>query len=392
VHDTVPLRVRPYAWIGTVLLIVAFVAVPMPAGHADPVDAARSRLAAARAARAAAQRAANAATARYARLEAEQAVVADGMAATRRRIDAERERHDRLRALVAARAVAAYKGSGRRVPVIGDLDVADAGELIRRRSYLAYANDRSMSEAEAARAAREDLEASLAELEAARRRLDALAAEARRQAQRITAELAAAQRAEREAEAALAAAEAARRAEEQRRRTEEERRRRATLPGTGPPAGPPAGPPPPGPVRPPAPPGTPPSPPPPPRTGLTCPVRGPISFTDDYGASRPGGSWHQGIDIFGPRGAPNVAVVSGRITQKWGPRQGNGVHLWGDDGRLYYYFHLDAYAGGPRRVAQGEVIGYMGDTGATGAVHTHFEIRPGGGGPINPYPTLRAIC
>ena len=85
-------------------------------------------------------------------------------------------------------------------------------------------------------------------------------------------------------------------------------------------------------------------------------------------------------------------MVSGRITQKYGPRQGNGVHLHGDDGNLYSYFHLDAYAGGPRRVARGEVIGYMGDTGSPGAVHTHFEIRPGGGRSINPYGTLRAIC
>ncbi len=386
-HDPLPLRRRPHAGIAVLLAVAALLVVPTPAGHADPVDTARTRLAAAREARAAAQRAADAAAARYARLEAERAVVADGIAATRRRVDAERKRYEQLRALVAARAVEAYKSSGRRVPFVGELDVADAGDLIRRRSYLVYANDRGMSEAEAARAAREDLEASLAELEAARERLDALAAEARRQAQRITGQLSVAQQAERRAEEALAAAEAARRAED-------ERRRRANLPGTGPPPGPgPAppgpGPAPPGPVRPPSPPPGPPS---PPRAGLVCPVRGPISFTDDYGASRPGGAWHQGIDIFGPRGAPNVAVVSGRITQKWGPRQGNGVHLWGDDGRLYYYFHLDAYAGGPRRVAQGEVIGFMGDTGSTGAVHTHFEIRPGGGAPINPYPTLRAIC
>ena len=128
--------------------------------------------------------------------------------------------------------------------------------------------------------------------------------------------------------------------------------------------------------------------------GLICPVRGPVSFVDSWHAARSGGRPHEGVDLMAPRGTPNVAVVAGSVTMKSGGISGNGVHLQGDNGDLYYYFHLDAYEGGSRRVAQGEVIGYMGNTGdaSGGATHTHFEIHPGGGGAVNPYPVARGIC
>lgn len=128
--------------------------------------------------------------------------------------------------------------------------------------------------------------------------------------------------------------------------------------------------------------------------GLICPVRGPVSFVDSWHASRPGGRPHEGVDLMAPRGTPNVAVVSGSVTMKSGGISGNGVHLQGDNGNLYYYFHLDAYEGGARHVNQGEVIGYTGNTGdaSGGATHTHFEVHPGGGGPVNPYPVVRGIC
>jgi murein DD-endopeptidase MepM/ murein hydrolase activator NlpD len=128
--------------------------------------------------------------------------------------------------------------------------------------------------------------------------------------------------------------------------------------------------------------------------GLICPINGPMSFVDSWGDPRGGGRSHQGVDLMAPRGTPNVAVVSGSITMKSGGLAGNGVYLRGDDGNEYNYFHLDSYEGGPRQVTQGEVVGYVGNTGdaSGGATHTHFEIHPGGGGAVNPYPAVRAVC
>lgn len=123
-----------------------------------------------------------------------------------------------------------------------------------------------------------------------------------------------------------------------------------------------------------------------------CPIQGPVSFTDTWGDARSGGRSHEGVDLLSPAGTPNVAVVSGRIEQDYGDRQGNGVFLYGDNGNTYYYFHLSAYEGSERSVSQGEVIGYVGSTGASGANHTHFEIHPGGGSAVNPYPYVRQVC
>ena len=96
--------------------------------------------------------------------------------------------------------------------------------------------------------------------------------------------------------------------------------------------------------------------------------------------------------MMSPSGTPIVAVVAGNATMKTSERGGNLVTLDGDDGNRYFYGHLSAWEGGSRRVAAGEVIGYVGATGQTKANHLHFEIHPGGGAAVNPYPTVRQNC
>jgi peptidoglycan LD-endopeptidase LytH len=129
-----------------------------------------------------------------------------------------------------------------------------------------------------------------------------------------------------------------------------------------------------------------------------CPIAAPFHFRDTWGAPRSGGRKHKGVDIFGPMGQEVYAITSGVIARHTNSRLGGlGLYLAGDDGNTYYYAHLRSVLPGygpGRRVEAGEWIAENGDSGnARGGVpHIHFEVRPGGGGPISPYPFAAAAC
>ncbi len=127
--------------------------------------------------------------------------------------------------------------------------------------------------------------------------------------------------------------------------------------------------------------------------GVVCPVEGGASFINDWGFPRSGGRTHKGTDMFAPRGTPVVATDDGSVTLKTNTLGGTVILLRADHGVTYYYAHLDGYASGMssgRRVSAGQRIGYVGNTGnALGtSPHLHFEMWPGGGSAVNPYPTL----
>ena len=118
-----------------------------------------------------------------------------------------------------------------------------------------------------------------------------------------------------------------------------------------------------------------------------------VAFGDTWGAPRSGGRRHQGVDMIGPIGTPLLAVVDGVAAAKSSTLGGITVWMTGADGNKYYYAHLDRY-GTLGAVAKGDVIGYIGQTGNArfSVAHLHFEIHPGGGAAVNPYPTVRAHC
>lgn len=127
-----------------------------------------------------------------------------------------------------------------------------------------------------------------------------------------------------------------------------------------------------------------------------CPVKGASrhDFSDSWGAPRHGGRFHTGNDIFAPRGTSVVANVTGTLQVVRGSVTGIGYYLVGDDGTKYFGAHLDTLRVRAGRVEAGTVIGTVGTTGnARGTPpHLHFEVKPGGGKPVDPNRLLRKWC
>jgi murein DD-endopeptidase MepM/ murein hydrolase activator NlpD len=136
--------------------------------------------------------------------------------------------------------------------------------------------------------------------------------------------------------------------------------------------------------------------------GYVFPVYGTAGWGDSFGAPRADVSWHHGVDIFAPLGAPVLAVADGTLFSVGRNRLG-GNRLWLRDrsGNEFYFAHLSAYsplAVNDARVRAGDVIGFVGNTGDADSTpyHLHFEIHPasmlflGYDGVVNPTPYLRA--
>ena len=114
-----------------------------------------------------------------------------------------------------------------------------------------------------------------------------------------------------------------------------------------------------------------------------------------WAAPRDGGKRsHEGIDIFSARGTPLLAVTDGRISST-GNRGLGGKQVWLRDGlfgKTIYYAHLDSIAVREgQKVALGDTIGYVGNTGnaETTEPHLHFGIYKGSTGPLDPYPYIK---
>ena len=112
-----------------------------------------------------------------------------------------------------------------------------------------------------------------------------------------------------------------------------------------------------------------------PSDNLTWPLHGKV--TGRFGESR-GGRPHEGIDIPMPSGTPIRAAASGRVVMReW--QDGYGKYTCVAHRTLTTcYGHQSRFATKLRaEVRRGEVIGYVGNSGNSGAIHLHFEVRRG---------------
>jgi murein DD-endopeptidase MepM/ murein hydrolase activator NlpD len=137
---------------------------------------------------------------------------------------------------------------------------------------------------------------------------------------------------------------------------------------------------------------------------LVIPVAGVerSALVDTYEAPRGLGRPHHALDIMAPYGTPVLAAVDGTVRKLFTSRDG-GLTIYQFDmksERIYYYAHLDRYAGGLAEgvaIAQGSVIGYVGSSGNATTPHLHFAIENlpptkewWKGTPVDPYPLLQA--
>ena len=90
---------------------------------------------------------------------------------------------------------------------------------------------------------------------------------------------------------------------------------------------------------------------------------------------------YNGVDLGGvPQGTPVVAAAAGNVILSrqggWNGGYGNYIVIQHDNGTQTLYSHLrNNIVEVGWRVAQGQVIGYLGATGRVTGPHLHFEIR-----------------
>lgn len=96
---------------------------------------------------------------------------------------------------------------------------------------------------------------------------------------------------------------------------------------------------------------------------------------------------HHGVDYAAPKGTPVHAVADGVVIFKgWGGGGGNTLKIKHAGNLVTGYLHLSGYAKGianGSRVSQGQLIGYVGSTGASTGPHLDYRIWKNGT-PIDP--------
>jgi murein DD-endopeptidase MepM/ murein hydrolase activator NlpD len=104
------------------------------------------------------------------------------------------------------------------------------------------------------------------------------------------------------------------------------------------------------------------------------------------------GSYHYGIDLPAPEGAPVLAAAPGTVIRVQNKGPGGLEMLVQHDGFVGVYSHfgavMPAFAEGKTTVAAGEQLGVVGKTGLTYGAHLYFAMILAGA-PVDPAPYLR---
>jgi murein DD-endopeptidase MepM/ murein hydrolase activator NlpD len=314
------------------LLLTALAFATLPASHAtaDNGATARARLAAV--------------ASRVQDAEAREGVLADRIKALDRRLAATERELDAIRQRYGARASAAYQTGMGTDPIAVMMSSPDPASVVERLDLLAAASRSDDDLLRRGAALRRTLRGQRREAAAAHKEVDAV----RRSLAADSAEL-------RALLTRLAAADAAR------LRALPRASRAARLTGR-----------------------------------YACLVGPTHAYSSTWGAPRSGGRTHQGTDVFAPMGSPAYAVIDGVIRRESTSSNGGlQVYLRGSDGNEYFYAHMSAYVARPgQHVTAGQEIAKVGDTGNArgGPPHVHFEVHPGGGAPVDPYPYVRRFC
>jgi murein DD-endopeptidase MepM/ murein hydrolase activator NlpD len=103
-----------------------------------------------------------------------------------------------------------------------------------------------------------------------------------------------------------------------------------------------------------------------------------MRFHPILGYSRP----HMGVDWAAPIGTPVFAAGNGTISSAgWDSGYGRRIEVEHANGYITTYNHLSGFARGAKEgahVKQGQVIGYLGQTGLATGPHLHYEILVNG--------------
>ena len=88
--------------------------------------------------------------------------------------------------------------------------------------------------------------------------------------------------------------------------------------------------------------------------------------------------FHAGMDFSADKGTPVYATGDGKVVVARKSKRGLGYHLVIDHGYSYktIYAHMDDFSvKSGDRVKRGQVIGFVGNTGASTGPHLHYEVK-----------------